>query len=114
MKKFTKNDNGFTCAVCKNPVNPLGYTSRDHCPFCLHSLHVDINPGDRLNPCKGIMQPVSATTNSKKGYVINYKCLTCGKTHNNKSAEDDKLSLIFALMNGTFQQKLNSLNIKPN
>ena len=43
--RFTKNDAGFTCRVCGKEVLPLGYTSRNHCPFCLSSLHVDINPG---------------------------------------------------------------------
>ena len=47
QKRFTKNDNGFICAHCGKEVEPLGYTSRNHCPFCLWSLHVDINPGDR-------------------------------------------------------------------
>lgn len=110
MKTFTKNDNGFTCLVCGKAVKPLGYTSRDHCPFCLHSLHVDINPGDRQNTCHGILQPISATTNPKKGYILNYKCLKCGTLHNNKAAEDDKLSLIFALMNGTFLTKFQEKN----
>ena len=36
-------------------VEPLGYTSRNHCPFCLWSLHVDENPGDRACECGGEM-----------------------------------------------------------
>ena len=46
QKLFTKNDNGFIYANCGFEVKPLGYTSRNHCPFCLCSLHVDILPGD--------------------------------------------------------------------
>ena len=45
-KRFAKNDEGFFCAHCGKWVPPLGYSSRNHCPFCLWSLHVDINPGD--------------------------------------------------------------------
>ena len=51
MKLFTKNDNSFVCENCNMIVSPLKYTSRDHCPYCLYSKHVDINPGDRLNKC---------------------------------------------------------------
>lgn len=108
MKNFTKNDEGFICTVCGANVKPLGYTSRDHCPKCLHSLHVDINPGDRLNPCCGVLKPIGITTN-KKGYVINYKCQKCGMLHNNRAATDDKQSLIFALMNGTFDNIIKNL-----
>ena len=39
----------FTCKVCGRPVIPAGTGSehRNHCPNCLHSLHVDDEPGDR-------------------------------------------------------------------
>ena len=55
MKLFSKNDDSFTCEHCKKEVKPLNYTSRDHCPYCLYSKHVDINPGDRSNECKGLL-----------------------------------------------------------
>ena len=44
MKKFTMIDESFTCEICNKLVEPLGYTARDHCPYCLYSKHVDINP----------------------------------------------------------------------
>ena len=47
MKKFNMIDEEFICENCLNKVQKLGYTARDHCPFCLYSKHVDINPGDR-------------------------------------------------------------------
>ena len=47
QKRFVKNDSGFVCSHCGKKVEPLGYTSRNHCPFCLWSRHVDIFPGDR-------------------------------------------------------------------
>ena len=53
-KRFTKNDSGFVCANCGREVPPLGYSSRNHCPYCLCSLHVDVNPGDRAADCGGI------------------------------------------------------------
>ena len=72
--KFTKNDKGFVCQCCKSKVEPLGYTSRDHCPKCLCSLHVDINPGDRNNNCHGLMIPIDINYSQNKGYIIKYKC----------------------------------------
>ena len=52
-KRFTKNDSGFICAHCGKEVEPLGYTSRNHCPGCLWSLHLDENPGDMGNNVNG-------------------------------------------------------------
>ncbi|MBQ7124729.1 MAG: RNHCP domain-containing protein, partial [Clostridia bacterium] len=71
-KLFTKNDSGFVCLNCGKEVLPLGYSSRNHCPFCLSSRHLDINPGDRLSECGGIMKPISAEPDPKKGYIITH------------------------------------------
>ena len=67
---FSKNDNSFTCACCGKQIEPLKYSSRDHCTKCLCSLHVDINPGDRANTCKGLLVPISIEQSNKKGYII--------------------------------------------
>ena len=79
IKRFTKNDSGFICVHCKKEVLPMEKSSRNHCPFCLWSLHVDINPGDRANECRGELEPISATPDPKKGYVITHKCTKCGE-----------------------------------
>lgn len=84
-----KNDNGFVCRRCGHTVEPLKYTSRDHCPKCLHSIHIDIVPGDRANTCLGTLSPIAVEPSSKKGYIIVYKCDKCGEIKRNKSAEDD-------------------------
>lgn len=96
-KRFTKNDAGFVCAHCGAAVTPLLTSSRDHCTRCLHSLHVDINPGDRANPCRGKLVPVGIEQNGKKGLIINYRCDTCGAYHNNKAAPDDDYDAILEL-----------------
>jgi len=97
MKTFTKNDDKFTCAHCAVQVPPLGYTSRNHCPHCLHSLHVDINPGDRANTCGGVMRPVGMNPKGKKGAVIVHQCTKCGHRGNNRAAEDDDGVLLIKL-----------------
>ncbi len=85
-KKFRKNDSGFVCANCGKEVRPLGYTSRNHCPFCLFSLHLDINPGDRASDCGGLLEPMRVETDPKKGYIIISRCRKCGEIRRNKAA----------------------------
>lgn len=97
MKLFSKNDNFFVCEHCNKEVNPLNYTSRDHCPYCLYSKHVDINPGDRAEECKGLLVPVGMEPNPKKGYMIIFRCQKCGMIRKNKAAEDDNMDLLISL-----------------
>ena len=97
MKQFTKRDEEFICENCGKKVDKLGYTSRDHCPYCLCSKHVDCLPGDRMESCHGILKPVQVQLDSKKGYVIVYKCSKCGAIRKNKAAEDDNKDLLIKL-----------------
>lgn len=100
-KRFTKNDNGFICLHCGREVPALGKTSRNHCPYCLWSLHVDILPGDRANDCGGLLEPISALPDAKKGYIILHRCQKCGEIRRNKAALEgnvpDDRKLIIAL-----------------
>ena len=82
MKKFNELDEGFICENCGKEVTPLGYTSRDHCPYCLYSKHVDINPGDRENTCKGLLKPIEIEK-YKDTYKIVYRCTKCNQLHKN-------------------------------
>ena len=97
MKQKTKRDEEFICENCGKKVDKLGYTSRDHCPYCLCSKHVDCLPGDRMESCHGILKPVQVELDSKKGYVIVYKCSKCGAIRKNKAAEDDNKDLLIKL-----------------
>ncbi|MDR3293302.1 MAG: RNHCP domain-containing protein [Clostridiales bacterium] len=103
MSYFKKNDQAFICAVCGSTVGTLGYTSRNHCNKCLSSLHVDNLPGDRENPCGGILRPVSAEKNAK-GYVIIFQCEKCGEIRRNKVAEDDDIALVISLTARPFSE----------
>lgn len=96
MKNFSKLDEAFICENCGKEVNKLNYSSRDHCPYCLYSKHVDINPGDRANDCKGLLQPIGIEK-FKDSYKIIYKCKKCGNTHKNIIAKDDDFNLIVEL-----------------
>lgn len=95
--RFTEIDEEFVCEHCGKVVKPLGYSCRNHCPYCLYSKHVDINPGDRSQDCHGALEPVSLEIDNKKGYVIVFKCKKCGEIRKNKAAKDDNMDLIIQL-----------------
>ena len=97
MPNFTVIDEEFICENCGFKVPKLGYSCRNHCPKCLTSKHVDKNPGDRAEECKGILEPVSVEMSSKKGYVIVFRCKKCGSLRKNKAADDDNMDLIINL-----------------
>lgn len=90
QKRFTKNDSGFICANCGREVLPMGSSSRNHCPFCLCSLHVDVNPGDRANECGGLMRPIRSEPDARRGFIIIHKCEKCGEIRRNRAALDAK------------------------
>jgi predicted RNA-binding Zn-ribbon protein involved in translation (DUF1610 family) len=94
VKKFVRNVEDFTCINCGARVKGNGYT--DHCPVCLYSVHVDINPGDRLCTCIGIMKPVSASLNRAGTFTIEYICTKCGVHKKVKASPKDNKE---ALMN---------------
>ena len=96
-RNFTEIDEEFICDNCGKKVPKLGYSSRNHCPYCLHSKHVDKNPGDRAEECHGDLEPVSLEIDSKKGYVIIFRCKKCGAIRKNKAAKDDNMDLIIDL-----------------
>lgn len=96
MKRFNELDEGFICEHCNKNVDKLVYSSRDHCPYCLYSKHVDINPGDRLNTCKGLLKPIGIEK-YKDTYKILYKCQKCGQSHKNIMARDDDMNKIIEI-----------------
>jgi hypothetical protein len=96
MKKFNELDEGFICEHCNKKVEPLIYSSRDHCPYCLYSKHVDINPGDRENTCRGLLKPIEIEK-FKDTYKIIYKCDKCKQLHKNIIAKDDDMNKIIEI-----------------
>lgn len=96
MKQFTMRDEEFICENCGKKVEPLNYTARDHCPYCLYSKHLDILPGDRKNDCQGLLKPIGIEK-FKDTYKILYKCEKCHKPHKNIMAKDDNMDTIIEL-----------------
>ena len=98
MKRFNMIDEEFVCDNCHKNVSKLNYTARDHCPYCLYSKHVDINPGDRNNSCMGLMMPIGIEK-YRNTYKIIYRCLKCNQKHKNIIANDDDFNKIISLSN---------------
>lgn len=97
-KRFKMIDEEFICEVCGNKVSKLNYTARDHCPFCLSSKHLDINPGDRAANCGGVLIPIDIEKGKKDSYKIIYKCNKCKQIKKNKMANDDSYDKILEIM----------------
>jgi hypothetical protein len=101
---------GFHCIHCRQYVSSArphsGVGNRNHCPYCLHSRHLDWQrAGDRLAACKGSMQPVGLTFKQiSKRYGVAYgelmlvhRCTECGKLSINRIAADDDAETMLAI-----------------
>ncbi|MES3005056.1 MAG: RNHCP domain-containing protein [Patescibacteria group bacterium] len=88
---FIKNKEDFVCEKCGTEVAGNGYTN--HCPECLWSKHVDINPGDRASICAGMMEPVRVEKKGKE-YTLIHKCIKCGFEKPNKAVPEDNFQIL--------------------
>lgn len=104
----------FICKNCgqKVSLNAIGTQNRNHCPYCLWSLHVDKNkPGDRVEPCHGMMEPVGLVFKNegvdkygkkRQGEImVVHKCQICGKETKNRIAGDDDPKKILEILEKT-------------
>lgn len=92
---FKRTIENFRCEHCQQKVVGNGYTN--HCPYCLYSKHVDINPGDREATCGGLMKS-SHIEQKGQDWIILHTCLTCGYQKKNKVAPDDDREAIIELV----------------
>ena len=94
QKRFQKRKEDFTCEHCGCTVRGTGYTN--HCPKCLYSKHVDVNPGDRSEHCQGLMRPIGSRIRDNQ-YTIEQECTVCGKRFRVKAADNDNTELLISL-----------------
>jgi len=95
---FIKNTEDFVCENCGTEVHGNGYTN--HCPQCLYSKHVDNDPGDRANPCHGLMVPVRIE-GTADAYRIVHRCVKCSfEKRNDVAAEDSMEAVVQIARNG--------------
>ena len=93
-KKFTRKIEDFVCENCEHKIKGDGYTN--HCPFCLWSKHVDINPGDRESKCLGMMKPIRIEK-GKRDMMIVHQCQKCAYQKRNKVAKVDNFDEIIRI-----------------
>ncbi len=91
---FKRTIEDFVCEHCGETVIGNGFTN--HCPVCLWSKHVDIDPGDRAEVCGGMMKPVEVQKKGKE-YSILQVCQTCGFTRANKAQKEDNFDMILQI-----------------
>jgi len=93
---FIKNKEDFICENCSFENKGNGYTN--HCSECLFSKHVDIDPGDRLNSCGGLMEAIYVSYTNKEKYVIQ-KCLKCSFEKKNLLNQIDSVDMMIKIQN---------------
>jgi len=114
--RSTMENPAFRCCRCKAWVESdpelAGVKHRNHCPYCLHSRHLDREkPGDRRSDCRAAMRPVGLTlkaSHNKYGsdegeLMLIHHCLGCGALSINRIAADDnaeQLLVVFETSNG--------------
>lgn len=91
MKKFQRKIENFICENCGTGVKGNGYTN--HCPKCLWSKHVDINPGDREEKCGGMMKPSESLIKHGEN-MIKHICVKCDFERSNKVNKEDDFDII--------------------
>jgi hypothetical protein len=126
-------DRDFRCIHCRRPVSaaplPSGVKNRNHCPYCLHSRHLDLyRGGDRLAACREAMQPVGLTVkvrrtkygSSQPGeLMLIHTCVECGRISINRIAADDDPETMLAIfqdslnMEGSLVRRLECDGIRP-
>lgn len=92
---FIRTTEDFICENCGREVKGNGYTN--HCPYCLYSKHVDVNPGDRAADCGGLMKPVAVELRKGERIII-HECVKCGYRKPNRAAPEDDFEVILRIM----------------
>lgn len=101
----------FTCQHCGRFVSARtaisGVVNRNHCPYCLHSRHVDLfEAGDRLCACKAPMAPVGLSLKKTRDkyaphrqgeLMLVHRCMACGDLSINRIAADDDPAGLMAI-----------------
>lgn len=89
----------FICRTCGRTVTGegAGTRHRNHCPHCLHSVHLDGEPGDRAADCGGVMEPVGVWVRKGGEWAIIHRCRRCGVLHSNRVAADDSPMKLMSL-----------------
>ncbi len=103
---FIMINDTFDCQFCgQNVSRHPQWSARNHCPYCLSSLHVDLEfPGDRASDCGWEMRAIGLESHSKKWWMIVHECIKCRAKNRNIVASDDKIDKLYSKMNPDIPQ----------
>ncbi len=93
-RNFTRRVEDFVCEHCGGNIVGNGYTN--HCPQCLYSKHVDVNPGDREATCGGLMVPMRVEP-FEGSFKILHRCERCGYEKKNRTAPEDDFDALLQI-----------------
>lgn len=112
MKEHEQNK--FICHNCGwIPSADMSAEDLDHCPNCLHSIHLDNKPGDRSSDCHGRMEPIGVWVRKNGEWAVIHRCSRCGKAGSNRVAADDNPMKLMALAMRPFgSQMISRTDIK--
>ena len=90
-------EQAFICERCGQVVcaQAPGTKHRNHCPYCLWSVHLDIHMGDRRCGCRSLMEPIAISVRHNGEWAIVHRCRKCKAIRINRIAGvDSELALI--------------------
>lgn len=87
------------CRHCRTEfsLDAPGTRHRNHCPWCLWSVHLDNTPGDRAAACGGGMEPIAVSACDDGEWLLVHQCKSCFGVHVNRIAGDDNERDLLAL-----------------
>jgi hypothetical protein len=98
-RRRDQSDDEFICRRCGRSVSPDAYGTRhrNHCSWCLWSVHVDETPGDRASVCGGLLEPIAVWVKRDGEWAIVHRCGMCSQLKTNRIAGDDNPWTLIAL-----------------
>ena len=120
MRRSASTFGDFKCGRCHAVVSSAHFLSgvnhRNHCPYCLWSLHLDLYAaGDRLSACKGKMKPIGLTLklgrnkyrrDSGGELMLIHQCMDCNSLSINRIAADDDASTLLAVFHSSIENRI--------
>lgn len=119
-KRWRPEDNEFRCCHCRKMVfltDAMATAHRNHCPYCLCSLHVDTKPGNRKSLCCARMEPIGLTfkhggfdkygNERSKDVMLVHLCTGCAQININRIAGDDSIHGVFDIFEKSLSMDMN-------
>ena len=91
--------NTFDCARCglTVTVHAADGSRRNHCPSCLHSLHVVDQSDGGPSECKSRMSPISIAVLRNGDWRIVHRCMRCDELTSSPVSKDDNQLILLRM-----------------